>query len=201
MSSHFPPSATVAPMSGGWIHDEHPFATPPDLRNPARQLRGRLASGITVLTSGGPGSWAGLTVSSLLVAEGEPSRVIALVGEATDLWFAIEQSGSWVLHLLGDSDRVLSDRFAGLRPSPGGMFVGLDVEDTPWGPSMAGFGARAYCRLERSVETGFHRLVTGVVDQIDLANEVEPLIYYRGRYRALHNGSADGDGSNPGPPS
>jgi flavin reductase (DIM6/NTAB) family NADH-FMN oxidoreductase RutF len=142
-----------------------------------------------------------LTVSSLLVAEGEPSRVITLVGEATDLWFAIEQSGSWVLHLLGASDRVLSDRFAGLRPSPGGMFAGLDVEDTPWGPSMAGLGARAYCRLERSVETGFHRLVTGMVDQIDLEDQAEPLVYYRGRYRALLNDPADGDGSNPGPTS
>jgi len=124
-------------MSGGWIHDEHPFVTPPDLRDPARQLRGRLASGVTVFTSGGPDHRAGLTVSSLLVAEGEPSRVVALVGEATDLWFAIEQSGSWILHVLGETDRELSDRFAGLRPSPGGMFVGIDVEDTPWGPSMA----------------------------------------------------------------
>ncbi|MGZ8756004.1 MAG: flavin reductase, partial [Acidimicrobiia bacterium] len=62
-------------MSGGWIHEEHPFAAPPDLRDPARQLRGRLTSGITVLTSGGPDQRTGLTVSSLLIAEGEPSRV------------------------------------------------------------------------------------------------------------------------------
>jgi flavin reductase (DIM6/NTAB) family NADH-FMN oxidoreductase RutF len=172
-------------MSGGWIHDEHPFAAPPDLRNPARQLRGRLASGITLLTSGGPNSWAGLTVSSCLIAEGEPSRVIALIGEATDLWFAIEQSGSWVLHVLGAVDRELSDTFAGLRPSPGGMFVGLEVEDTPWGPSLPTLGTRAYCRLERSLETGFHRLVTGVIDQIDLEDLADPLVYYRGRYRAL----------------
>ncbi|HKZ30182.1 MAG TPA: flavin reductase family protein [Acidimicrobiia bacterium] len=174
-------------MSGGWIHDEHPFAAPPDLRDPTRQLRGRLASGITVLTAGGPGNRAGLTVSSLLIAEGEPSRVVALIGEATDLWFAIEQSGAWVLHLLGEGDRQLSDRFAGLRPSPGGMFAGLEVEDTPWGPTMSLHGTRAYCRLERSVETGFHRLVTGVIDQIDLDDVADPLVYYRGRYRHLHD--------------
>ncbi len=188
-------------MSGGWIHDEHPFATPPDLRNPARQLRGRLVSGVTVLTAGGPGNWAGLTVSSLLIAEGEPSRVIALVGDATDLWFAIEQSGSWVLHVLGSSDRELSDRFAGVRPSPGGMFVGLEVEDTPWGPSLTGLGTRAYCRLEKSVETGFHRLLTGVMDQIDLENLADPLIYYRGSYRKLHDRAADGAGPDPDPSS
>jgi flavin reductase (DIM6/NTAB) family NADH-FMN oxidoreductase RutF len=172
-------------MSGGFIHDDHPFSTPPDLRDPSRQLRGRLVSGITVLTSGGPGSWAGLTVSSVLIAEGEPSRLIALVGEATDLWFAIAESRSWVLHVLGVEHRELSDRFAGSRPSPGGPFAGLDVEDTPWGPSLEVGGTRAFCRLERSVDTGFHRLVTGVIDQIDLDDLQDPLVYYRGKYRTL----------------
>jgi len=183
-------------MSGEWIHDEHPFATPPDLRNPARQLRGRLAAGVTILTAGGPGNRAGLTVSSLLIADGEPSRVVALIGETTDLWLAVEQSRSWVLHILGSGDREMSDRFAGIRPSPGGMFVGVEVEDTPWGPAMSTAGSRAYCRLERSVATGFHRLVTGVIDQIELDDRADPLVYYRGRYRAL--GPA---GLEPGPAS
>jgi len=185
-------------MSGGWIHDEHPFAAPPDLRDPARQLRGRLTSGITVLTSGGPDNRTGLTVSSLLIAEGEPSRVVALVGEATDLWYAIERSGSWVLHVLGVDDRQVSDRFAGLRPSPGGLFVGLDLEDTPWGPTLSSLGTRAYCRLERSIETGFHRLVTGVIDQIDLEGLADPLVYYRGRYRVLGEESGPPAGAYPG---
>ena len=178
-------------MNGGQIHDEHPFAPSPDLRDPARQLRGRLASGITLLTSGGPDKRTGLTVSSLLIAEGEPSRIVVLVGEATDLWYAIEESGSWVLQMLGAADRALSDRFAGLRPSPGGLFVGLDVEDTKWGPTLGNLGTRAYCRLERSIETGFHRLVTGVIDQIELEDLADPLVHYRGRYRMLREGPSE----------
>lgn len=188
-------------MSSGSIHDEHPFATPPDLRDPARQLRGRLGSAVTLLTAGGPDGRTGLTVSSLLIAEGEPSRVVALVGEATDLWFAIEQSGAFVLHILGVNDRPLSDRFAGLRPSPGGVFAGLDVEDTPWGPAVATLGTKAFCRLERSVETGFHRLVTGIIDQIDLDDLADPLVYYRGRYRLLRDDTLPSTGRDPGSPS
>jgi 3-hydroxy-9,10-secoandrosta-1,3,5(10)-triene-9,17-dione monooxygenase reductase component len=151
-----------------------------------------------VLTSGGPDNRTGLTVSSLLIAEGEPSRVVALVGEATDLWYAIERSGSWVLHVLGVDDRQVSDRFAGLRPSPGGLFVGLDLEDSPWGPTLSSLGTRAYCRLERSIETGFHRLMTGVIDQIDLEGLADPLVYYRGRYRVLGEESAPPAGAYPG---
>ena len=136
--------------------------------------------------------------ADVLVAEGEPSRLVALVGEATDLWFAIEQSGSFVLHVLGVGDRQISDRFAGIRPSPGGLFVGLDVEDGPWGPTIRTLGTRAHCRLERSVETGFHQLVTGLIDQIDLEVLDQPLVYYRGRYRMLGDVPEPGSGSNPG---
>ncbi len=172
-------------MTGGSIHDEHPFATPEDLRDPARRLRGRLSSGVTVVTAGGPDGPTGLTVSSLLVAEGEPSRVVILVGEVTDLWSAIEGSGTWVLHVLEAGQRELSDRFAGLRPSPGGLFAGLAVEETPWGPALAAVGTRAFCRFERSVETGFHRLVTGTIERVELGEPADPLVYFRGRYRAL----------------
>lgn len=169
----------------GRIHDEHPFAAPPDLRDPARQLRGRLASGVTVVTAGGPGDWAGLTVSSLLIAEGEPSRAVLLIGDTTDLWDALERSGACIVHILTAGQRELSDRFAGIRPSPGGPFAGLDVEDTPWGPAIEQMANRAYCRLERSVETGFHRLVTATIDRIDLTDLTDPLVYFRGRYRTL----------------
>ncbi len=172
-------------MSGGHIHEEHPFTTPADLRDPARRLRGRLVAPVTVLTAGSAAGRTGLTVSSLLVAEGEPSRVIALVGETTDLWHALADRQRFVVQVLEEADREIADRFAGLRPSPGGLFAGLEVEDTPWGPRLARTGNWAYCTVEGAVETGFHRLVTGVVDQIRLAELAQPLVYFRGRYRAL----------------
>jgi flavin reductase (DIM6/NTAB) family NADH-FMN oxidoreductase RutF len=142
------------------------------------------------MTAGQPGNRAGLTVSSVMIAEGEPSRLMTLVGDTTDLWFAIERSRSWVVHILGADDRELSDRFAGLRPSPGGPFSGLTVEETTWGPVVQTSGPRAYCRLEHTVGTGYHRLITGVIDRIDLHDLQDPLVYYRGKYRTLHRPSS-----------
>jgi flavin reductase (DIM6/NTAB) family NADH-FMN oxidoreductase RutF len=78
------------------------------------------------------------------------------------------------------------------------LFVGLDVEDGPCGPIIATLGTRAHCRLERSVETGFHRLVTGLIEQIDVEARSEPLLYYRGRYRRLGDVPETGSGSKPG---
>ncbi len=169
----------------GVIHDEHPFATPPDLRDPARQLRGRLASGVTVVTAGDESGQTGLTVSSLLVAEGQPSRVVLLLGEVNDLWDVVQRTSRFVMHVLEGEDRAWSDRFAGLRPSPGGLFAGLEVIPGAWGPVVAPWPTRAFCTVEQTIETGNFQLVVAVADQIELTDVTDPLVFFRGRYRTL----------------
>ena len=164
------------------IHDEHPFTDPEDLRDPVRRFRGRLAAPVTVITAGGPADRTGLTVSSLVVAEGEPSRIFFLCGTLTDLWSAIGEHGGFVVHILEDRHRELSDRFAGTRPSPGGLFAGLDPEDTRRGPVIPSIETRAFCSLTGHTETGIYALVDGVVDRVDLSDIGRPLQYFRGRY-------------------
>jgi flavin reductase (DIM6/NTAB) family NADH-FMN oxidoreductase RutF len=169
-------------MARGEIHDEHPFKTPSELRDPVRRFRGRLAAPVTVVTAGGPAGRTGLTVSSLLVAEGEPSFIHLLIGATTDLWYAIEESNAFIVHVLEREHRELSDRFAGLRPSPGGLFAGLDVRDTPYGPELTGIGSRAYCRYAGHRPGDHHALVHGVVEQLLLHDLRRPLQYFRGEY-------------------
>jgi len=166
----------------GEIHDEHPFATPLELRDPVRRFRGRLAAPVTIVTAGAGASRTGLTVSSLLVAEGEPSHVHLLVGTATDLWYAIEDSGRFIVHILEGGFRELSDRFAGIRPSPGGLFTGIGVEDTEYGPEITALRSRAYCRYVGHRPDALHALVHGRVESVVLHDLREPLQYFRGEY-------------------
>ncbi|MGD2061285.1 MAG: flavin reductase, partial [Acidimicrobiia bacterium] len=81
------------------IHDENPFAEPPDRRDPARRFRGRLSSPVTIVTAGGGRDRTGLTISSLLVVEGEPAMVELVVGPTSDLWDAVAESGHFVIHI------------------------------------------------------------------------------------------------------
>ena len=166
-------------------HGVDPFATPPERRSDVRRLRGRLAASVTVWTSGGADDRAGLTVSSLMVAEGEPSLVIGLMNDTTDLFDAIGSSGRFVVHLLGPKDRIVADRFAGLRPSPGGLFEDIETALSDWGPVMEPFPNRVYCRYTGSTAAGYHQLVFGDIDRIELDELSEPLLYFRGRYRLL----------------
>lgn len=169
----------------GAIHGEHPFLTPLELREPARRLRGRLVAPVTLWTAGPPGGRTGLTMSSVLVEEGDPPSVLGLLGDTTDLWYAIEETGAFVVHVLEEDHWELAERFAGLRPSPGGPFRGLTVDDSRWGPLLRDLESRALCRLLSSHEVGHHLLVRGAIEEIELHDLIRPLTYYRGRFRSL----------------
>ncbi len=167
------------------IHAEHPFTDPPEERDPVRQFRGRLVAPVTIVTAGRPGAPVGMTISSLMVAEGLPARTFFLVGSATDLYEAIEDTGRFVVHALEDRHREASDVFAGIRPSPGGMFAGVDHVDGDYGPELTDAKSRLYCRFAGGSETTFHVLATGLVERVEVADLADPLAYFRGRYRRL----------------
>jgi 3-hydroxy-9,10-secoandrosta-1,3,5(10)-triene-9,17-dione monooxygenase reductase component len=173
--------------AGGYVHYENPFVTPPELRQPARQLRGRLAAPVTVWTAGPPDGRAGLTVSSVIVAEGDPSLVCGLINDTTELWDALTGSGRFVVSILSEGAHNIADLFAGRRPSPGGPFSEVPIEDTQWGPVLVDAVARAFCRLERTTQAGYQQLVMGEIERIDVADLERPLVYFRGRYEGLRD--------------
>lgn len=164
------------------IHDEHPFSDPEEWRDPVRKFRGRLSAAVTVVTSGPEGSRAGLTVSSLMVVEGDHPTLLFLCGPASELWDVITETGTFVVHVLEQEHRQLADRFAGVRPSPGGPFQGLDVRQTPHGPVLAEVGTRAYCRFTGHRDLGPVLLVEAAIEQVELHDLTRPLQYFRGRY-------------------
>jgi len=166
------------------IHHTDPFATPEPDRSPVRRLRGRLAAPVTLWTAAGP---AGLTVSSLLVADGDPGRVLGLVDDESDLWEALSATGRFTVCPLMDGHQQLADRFAGLAPAPGGRFAHDRWSETGYGPVLAGDLSWAGCRLASARRCGWAMLVEGTVEQVTIGTQTgdTPLIYYRGRYRAL----------------
>lgn len=168
----------------GRIHYEDPFATPAESREPARRFRGRLAAPVTVWTSGAPDEAAGLTVSSVLVADGTPALLLGLISPASDVLDAIRETERFIVHVLGEGHETDAERFAGLRPSPGGLFVGMHIEPTPWGPAVLEFPNRALCSLQEATEIGGQVMVRGTIDELAITDFDAPLVYFRGRYRS-----------------
>nr|WP_229784346.1 flavin reductase family protein [Pilimelia anulata] len=170
---------------GGAIHAGDPFATPPEQRSPVRRLRGRIAAGVTLWTArDAAGAPAGLTVSSTVVADGEPARLLGLVDDESELWAALAATGRFAVAVLTDADRQLADRFAGLLPVPGGPFRAGEWAATPYGPVPAG-ASMAGCRLDAARPYGWAMLVEATVEEVDLADGGAPLVHHRGRYRTI----------------
>jgi flavin reductase (DIM6/NTAB) family NADH-FMN oxidoreductase RutF len=165
------------------IHETHPFADPdPD---PARRLRGRLGGTVTLWTAGSGAGRAGLTLTSVLVVLGEPARLLGLVDPDSDLADAVGETGRAVVHLLAWADRDLAEGFAGTAPAPGGVFRQATFADTEWGPRLEHAGTWAGVRVEAATELGWSRLLTCVVEHLEIGEETDPLLHRRGRFGRL----------------
>jgi 3-hydroxy-9,10-secoandrosta-1,3,5(10)-triene-9,17-dione monooxygenase reductase component len=169
------------------VGGRHPFATPPERRSLARRLRGRLVAPVTVWTAGGTRDGAGLTVSSVLVADGEPARLLGLIDPASAFFEAMREAGTFVVHVLAEADRPLAERFAEVRPPIRGMFDGLEVAASPWGPVLGGARPRAGCRLTGSATVGYDELVEGVLEDIEPVDLDDPLAWLHGAYRSVRD--------------
>lgn len=162
------------------IHDTHPFAdAEPD---PVRRFRGRLGGAVSLVTAGDSASRAGLTVSSLMVANGDPARIVMLVDPDSDLADQLKRSGRAVVQLLSWAHRDLAEAFAGTAPAPGGPWRMGDFEDTSWGPRLSSARTWAGVQVEMATAVGWSDLVTCAVETVHVGDDDEPLVSRRGRW-------------------
>lgn len=178
------------------IHSEHPFADAAGDRSPLRRFRGRMVSPVSVWTALGRGHRAGWTVSSFLVADGEPGQVVGVVDEDSDLVEVLtdphaepELAPRVVVNLLGWDQRALADAFAGQAPAPGGVFRLGAWTESEWGPVLLGSAGWIGARLVPGApdHAGWGLLVRAVVEHVEVG-EVEDtglLAHVRGRYRSV----------------
>lgn len=164
------------------IHTTHPFLEPEGDRDPVRRLRGRIGGTVSLWTAGAGDDRAGLTVSSWLVAGGQPGRVLALLDPDADLTDALLDTGRGVLQLLTWSDRGLADAFAGVAPAPGGPWRMAEWVATEHGPRLAHAATWASVEVESDVEVGWSRLVTCVLRDVVVGDDSDALVHRRGRY-------------------
>ena len=130
----------------------NPWADAPRARGPLRQLRGHLVLPVTVWLAGDVGGdgapLTGLTVSSVLLSEGEPPKLAGLVTPSSDLADMIGSSSDrFVVHLLGAAHRRLAQHFAGDLAAPSELLV---AEGSLYGPLLVAVGDRAYAAPPRS---------------------------------------------------
>ncbi|GAA2075163.1 flavin reductase [Aeromicrobium tamlense] len=165
------------------IHSEHPFAPADRDKDAFRRLRGRLPSPVTVVATGTGRGRAGLTVSSLLLVDGDPPRIEVFVDPDSELGESLEVGARAAASVLQAGDAFLAEVFAGLAPAPGGMFTVGTWVDSDWGPRL---DDRSWCgfTVDEISELGWSLRVTGTVRTVAV-EAATGAAHARGRFHDL----------------
>jgi flavin reductase (DIM6/NTAB) family NADH-FMN oxidoreductase RutF len=148
-----------------------------------RQLLGRFATGVVVITVVGPdGRLHGMTATSLASVSLDPPLVSVCVDHRAELHPIITKSDRFVANVLASNQEALSRRFADPHDD---RFDGVGYQLSPEGGVLLdGALAHIECLIFAMHEAGDHTIVVGRVVG-GSAGEGRPLLYYRGGYAAL----------------
>jgi flavin reductase (DIM6/NTAB) family NADH-FMN oxidoreductase RutF len=148
-----------------------------------RQLLGRFATGVVVLTVTTPqGHPLGMTANSVSSVSLHPPLLSVCVDCEAEMHDAILQARQFVVNILSSPQEALARRFADQHED---RFDGIGYRLSPEGLVLLD-GALAHIECMRQAEypTGDHTIVVGRVVGGSTADG-RPLLYYRGGYAAL----------------
>jgi flavin reductase (DIM6/NTAB) family NADH-FMN oxidoreductase RutF len=148
-----------------------------------RQLLGRFATGVTILTSRTPaGEPVGMTASSIASVSLDPPLILVSVDKSNDMHAALERATHFVLNILSAEQEALSRRFAASEPD---RFRGVSYQENERGIAVLdGAVAHLECEKRTAVPGGDHTVFFGLVVGGN-ATDRRPLLYYRGGYTGL----------------
>lgn len=149
-----------------------------------RNVIGSFATGVTVIAAGEGEGFHGMTANAVTSLSLEPLLVLVCVGKKARMADHLKQETGFSINVLRREQEDLSTYFAGAWPAetpPAFKF-------TPWhgGPLLEDCVAALGCELHEIIEGGDHWIFIGHVIAVHQSpNPVDPLIFFRGRYREL----------------
>jgi flavin reductase (DIM6/NTAB) family NADH-FMN oxidoreductase RutF len=147
-----------------------------------RDLIGRFASGVTVVTAEHEGRYYGTTASAVTSLSLDPPMVLVALNKESATGQAISSCGHFAVNILGEGHEDLARRFAvkGDR-----KFEGLEIAAGECGaPLLEEALATLECRVTEEVAAATHTVFLAEVDR-GSARDGAPLAYFRGRFGRL----------------
>ncbi len=147
-----------------------------------RQVMGRFATGVTVVTTRFGDEVSAMTANAVISLSLEPPLVAVSVGKEASMHGYLREGKCFAINILSIDQEELSNRFAQRGPKD---FADLQVQTAETGaPILSEALAWLDCRLVDIVAVGDHDLFLGE-PLAGLAAEGAPLLYYGGQYDQL----------------
>src|ERR1700744_4305989 len=151
-----------------------------------REAMGHFATGVTVITSTGPGGKpVGTTANAVTSLSLEPPLVLACFELSSATLAAIRGHGAFAVNVLGHRQRHLSANFA--KRGLTAVWDGVRHHRGPTGsPRLADVIAGIECTVENSFPGGDHEIVIGRVRHVESSGgDAAPLLFWRGQYTSV----------------
>jgi flavin reductase (DIM6/NTAB) family NADH-FMN oxidoreductase RutF len=149
-----------------------------------RDALGCFATGVTVVTCLSEGEPAGLTVNSFTSVSLDPPLLLVCLAKSATSAPALVGAESFAINVLQTEQRPASITFS------------TRVEDrfgsTPWSQGEAGAPILKdslcvfECERYAVYDGGDHHILVGKVAKASFDAALDPLLYFRGKYRRLH---------------
>lgn len=147
-----------------------------------REVLGRFATGVTVVTALEDGLPVGFTCQAFASLSLRPPMVVLAPAKSSTSWPRMAKAGAFCVNILNEDQQSVSEAFAEPRED---KFEGVSWRVGPAGtPVIDGSLAWIECALGTVHDAGDHELVTGRVLELGMG-EGSPLVFYRSGYGRL----------------
>ena len=149
--------------------------------NEFRDIIGRFASGVTVITAQHEDSRYGTTASAVSSLSLEPPMLLVCLNRSSSTQHAIAAAGHFAVNILSEGQADEAMRFAGT----GDKFAGVNVvAGTTGEPLLEDALANLECRVVEEVTGGTHSVFLAEVEHAT-GRHGAPLAYFRGKFGRL----------------
>ncbi len=145
-----------------------------------REVFGRFATGVAVVTSAGPAGAGGMTANALCSLSLDPLLVLVCFENGARTLPIVREAGRFALNLLSSSQKHLAGVFASKLPEAEKL-EGVEHRIERGVPIIAGSLAWTICELRELIAGGDHTIAIGEVVALALGSG-DPLLWYSGRY-------------------
>jgi len=148
-----------------------------------REVFGRFATGVAVITVAGPGGVGGMTANALCSVSIDPLLALVCFANQARTLNAVREAGAFAVNLLAKDQHDVAAAFASKMPEAE-KIASVDHRLVSGMPVIEDTIAWAVLELRELLAGGDHTIAIGEVVRLGLGIG-EPLLWFEGRYWTL----------------
>ena len=155
--------------------------TPADMQRLFRQVMGRFATGVTVVTTRLAGDIFGMTANAFMAGSLDPLLCVVSINRTAQMHDRLKAAGHYGVSFLSKEQQHFAAHFAGRRLD----HLAPDFDFCGQTPILKRAVATVTADVLDTAACGDHTLFIGRITSLTASDGVRPLLFYAGRYAEI----------------